>query len=116
MNDADIMEETSSSFFENPFGWFMKKCSQLIQKREEEMDEWAEHQANQKIETYLNAHPELAAKAISSADIGLAKGILSPAVYEMLQDVETTHNHTPAPDPSISVDSPNKAKSLEISR
>ena len=116
MDALETLEETTPSFFQNPLEWLMNKATELGRQRREEVQEWADHKANQNIQQYLNDNPEIAARAKSNADMGLASGTISPAVYEMLQQVETTHNHTPAPDASMSVDSPamSKGKGLEI--
>ncbi len=107
---AIILEEPAPSFFENPLGWLLNKAAEIGRENREAVDERAKQSASQKMESYLIKHPEFAAKAKSAADFGLANGIISPKTYEMLQDVETTHNHTPAPDVSASVDSPMMGK------
>ena len=109
-------EETAPSFFSDPLGWLMNKAAELGKRHREEVEEWAEHKAHQNIEKYLNDNPELATRAKANIDMGLTSGTISPAVYEMLANVEASNNHTPAPDASISMDTPNQSKTLEFSR
>lgn len=108
------LEETAPSFFENPLGWLMDKAAQLGKQHREEVHEWAEYKAHQNIEKYLHDNPELATRAKANVDMGLTSGTISPAVYEMLAKVETAHNHTPAPDASMSLNSPVQDKKLEF--
>lgn len=114
MDAIETVEEANPSFFENPLGWLFDKASELGRQRREEAHEWAEHKSSQNIEKFLQENPEIADRAKANADMGLESGTISPAVYEMLQKVETTQNHTPAPDASISTNT--KSENLELTR
>ena len=109
-------EETAPSFFSDPLGWLMNKAAELGKRHREEVEEWAEHKAHQNIEKYLNDNPELATRAKANIDMGLTSGTISPAVYEMLANVEASNNHTPAPDASMSMNTQHQNQSIPINR
>lgn len=92
---------STPSFLDDPFSfvlnWLVDHANKKAQEREEYVGGEAEALPN--VQKYLEQHPELAQKALSAADAGLTSGVISPATYQMLKNVETTYNTAPNLDP-----------------